>query len=242
MKTTMKRPATLLGLLTLLLLTTLLGGCTQAGELQTVTEEVPLDGSQQATVILAMGAGQLEVDGGAAALMEGEFSYNVEEWEPLFDYVEAGDALEVTVSQPETEGINTPAGAENLWDVALNEDVPLALTIRLGAGEGDLNLAPLDLRALTLETGASRVNLDLAGQWREDLEAEIRGGVGDLTILLPASTGVRVNVDQALGAVDAEGLSQQGDYLVNDAYGQEGATLDLNIESGIGSITLETAG
>lgn len=229
----------ILAIVILVLPAAFLAACGQVGELQTVTKEVPLNGAEQATVELAMGAGRLDVTGGAQALMEGEFTFNVEEWEPTLDAVEAGDSVELVVAQPELETLGTPDDAENRWEVQLNDAVPLALEVRLGAGRADLDLAELDLRELELNTGASGVNLDLAGDWTEDLDAEIRGGVGELTVRLPAGVGVRVNVEQGLGDVNAGELTEQDGFLVNDAYGETDATLNLDIESGVGTITFE---
>lgn len=231
--------AVILALVTLLLLGTLLAACGQAGELQTVTEEEPLDGAQQAAVALEMGAGRLNVTGGAEALMEGEFTFNVAEWEPTLDTVEAGDSVELVVAQPELEALGTPNDAENTWDVRLHDGVPMALTVRLGAGQADLDLAELNLQELDLNTGASGVNLNLAGDWSADLDAEVRGGVGELTVRLPADVAVRVNVEQGLGDVNAGELTEQQGFLVNEAYGETDATLNLDIESGVGTITFE---
>ena len=83
------------------------------------------------------------------------------------------------------------------------------------------------------------VELDLSGAYDNPVDVAIRGGVGELTILLPSTVGVRVNVDQGLGPVNTEGLSSDGDFLVNNAYGTTGATLTLDIESGVGAINLE---
>lgn len=239
MKTNWK--STLKNLIVPILVILFLTACGEVGPLQTVTETVPLEGASRAAVTLEMGAGNLNVAGGAEELAVGEFTFNVEEWEPTLDRVVAGDAVELEVSQPALETLGTPDGAENVWDLQLNERVPLALAIRLGAGQSDLDLATLNLRELDLSTGASGVNLNLAGDWTEDLDAQIRGGVGELTVYLPDDVGVRVNVDQVLGDLNAEELNETGDYLVNDSYGETEATLNLDIKSGVGTITLEIA-
>lgn len=224
----MKRKPIFCTLILLLLASGLLIACGEVGEVQTVAEEVPLEGAEQAAVALEMGAGNLSVTDGADGLMAAEFTFNVEEWEPTLDWVVAGDSIELSVAQPALETLGTPDGAENEWYVQLNGTVPLALEIRLGAGQSDLDLAGLNLRKLALETGASGTELDLADDWTADLDAQIRGGVGELTVVLPADTDVRVNVDQALGDLNLARLSEEGDFLVNDAYGQTDATLDLD--------------
>jgi hypothetical protein len=81
-------------LLTAALLVASLSGCawtTQAGLVQSETETIELDGVERATVHLRMGAGGLTLAGGAEELAKAEFAYNVAEWQPMIDYVVAGD-------------------------------------------------------------------------------------------------------------------------------------------------------
>jgi hypothetical protein len=51
--------------------------------------------------------------------------------------------------------------------------------------------------------------------------------------------GVRVDVTGGLGEIQAEDLSRDGDAYVNDAYGESEATLNVDIEGGVGQIRLE---
>jgi predicted membrane protein len=136
------------------------------------------------------------------------------------------------------------------------------MTINLGAGENQLNLADLDVRRLSMRTGrgadhAARAggalrDLDIQGGVGElevnlaaaagltDLNGTIRGGVGSMTLILPADVGVRVEVEQGLGSVNATG-PQPGPVGVytNNAYGVSSITLSLRIESGVGEVTLQ---
>lgn len=95
------------------------------------------------------------------------------------------------------------------------------------------------MRDLELETGAGRVSVSLAGDWSQDVQADIQGGVGQLTVLLPSDVGVRADVEQGMGAVNAPGSVEDGDLLVNEAYGESEATISLNIDSGVGETNLE---
>jgi hypothetical protein len=226
----------------LLLAATLLAACGQAGERQTVTETVALAAADDAAVELRMGAGNLMVSGGAATLMEGTFTFSVKEWEPEVTYEVTGGTGQLLVAQPALANIGTSADAENSWNVQLNDGVPMTLDVGLGAGESNLDLSGLNLQAVELQTGAGAVELDLGGAFEEPVDVAIRGGVGKLTVLLPTDVGVLVNVDQGIGAVNTEGLSNDGAALVNEAYRTSGATLTLDIEAGIGEINLEVVG
>jgi predicted membrane protein len=87
--------------------------------------------------------------------------------------------------------------------------------------------------------GAGRVTLDLTGNWQQDMDASIDGGIGELTLRLPSDIGVRVEVDTGIGSVDASGLTKDGDTYTNDAFGESDVTLRINIEAGVGKINLD---
>jgi predicted membrane protein len=127
----------------------------------------------------------------------------------------------------------------NEWDIQLSNDLPLNLTVRTGAGKSDLALNALDLNQLKVETGAGVTNVDLNGAWQHDLNVSIQGGVGELTVKLPSEMGVRVNMDTALVGVTANNLTKDDQGYVNQAYGTAPHMLTLDLQSGVGAVTLE---
>jgi hypothetical protein len=58
------------------------GGGQQVGEMQSESKSIQPQNAQAVGADLKMGAGELNITGGADPLMEGEFSYNVSEWKP----------------------------------------------------------------------------------------------------------------------------------------------------------------
>lgn len=210
------------------------------GELQTERRSVEADDAESVRAEIRMALGELNVAGGAgSSLMDADFAYNVAGWRPDVDYRKLGDEGELTVGQRGiTEGIPTHR-ARNEWDVRLNDDVPIALRVQMGGGLGNLDLDSLALTGLDLDMGAGSATVDLTGSWERDVNARIRGGAGELTVLLPSRMGVRVDAGARVGRVNAEGLRRQGDAYVNDAYGGPGANLEVDVEGGIGQINLE---
>jgi D-alanyl-D-alanine carboxypeptidase len=81
--------------------------------------------------------------------------------------------------------------------------------------------------------------MDLTGDWTDDLEADITGGVGEMTLGLPGNVGVLVDVTEGVGNVSASNLTKDGDTYTNDAYGESEVTLRFNITSAVGNINLE---
>jgi predicted membrane protein len=126
------------------------------------------------------------------------------------------------------------------WEVHFNNEVPIDLRVELGAGNASIDASELDLTALEVAAGAGNVTVDLSGERRRDLAASIRGGVGNLTVLLPSQAGVQVDVSGGLGQVVATGLSrnEEGSF-VNAAFDSAENTIILDIEGGVGEINLE---
>ena len=224
------------------LVAALLSGCAlgqRAGPIQTGSETVELGGAESVAVNLRMGGGELTVEGGADALMEADFRYNVADWEPMVEYEVSGGRGELIVEQPDVRGGLRLDEYEYAWDLAFAGDVPMDLTSQLGAGRSTLDVSELSLTSFDVEMGAGDTTVDLAGDWQEDLDVSIRGGVGQATVYLPSDVSTRVTVDGGIGELDATGLSRDGDAYVNESFEGGDATLEVGIEGGVGRINLE---
>lgn len=216
------------------------GSRARVGELQNESQTVELGESENIRLEVFFGAGDLQVSGGAADLLEADFTYNVAELKPEVEY--EGDRL--TVTQPDSEGfpvLRDIAGFRNEWDLHLNDSVPMDMKVTIGAGTADLQLASLTLRGLEVSLGAGESTVDLSGDWANDLDVNIDAGAGNLTVRLPSQVGVRVQVEAGIGSIEAPGLTKDGDVYTNAVYGDADVTLRVDIEAGIGQIRLEVA-
>jgi hypothetical protein len=213
-------------------------GVKQVGDLQRQSQSVDVEEARSVRADLRMGAGELNLTGGADRLMEADFFYNVADWKPEVDYEVSGDTGELSVKQDIIAGV--PVGeARNEWDIHFNDEVPTNLSVQMGAGESNLDLDSLTPTGLTLHMGSGKTTVDLTGDYARSLDASIEGGVGEATVLLPSEVGARVSADGGLGKINAEGLWREGDSYVNDAYGDSEVTVDVHIQGGVGQITLK---
>ncbi len=218
-----------------------LSGCASIAAGTTPTREnvtVPLEGALSALVELDIGAGELQVTGGAVELMEADLVYSVRAWRPQVTVERSGDRASVRVDQSDQSLVLPVGRVQNTWTVRLNPEVPMDLKVNLGAGTTRLVLGDLAIRSLDVDMGAGEAELDLTGDWTSDVRASVSGGVGQLTVRLPAEVGVRARVSGGLGSVNAEGLSRDGDDYVNSAYGSSAVTLTVTVEGGIGAVIL----
>jgi len=211
----------------------------EVGELRTEPRSVDAEEAESVRANLRIAVGELNVSGGPHELMEADFAYNVSAWEPRVNYELGGDTGELNVEQQGLgEGI-PDRNVRNEWNLRLNDDVPMDLTVQMGGGVGNLDLDSLTLTGLNLDMGAGATTVDLTGDWEGDLSAVVRGGAGEVTLLLPSQTGVRINAGTRLGRVNADGLQKEGEAFVNGAYGNSDATLEVEVSGGVGQINLK---
>jgi hypothetical protein len=215
------------------------GSQQQVGKMQSESNSVALENAKSARTQLKMGAGELNITGGADQLMEGEFSYNVSEWKPKVSYDVSDKKGELIVKQRSAEGAGLSGDARNEWNLRLNDEVPTDLVVQMGAGESDLDLDSLALTSLDLQMGAGKTTVDLTGDYAQSFDASIEGGVGEATVLLPSEVGVKAKAEGGLGTINAKGLQTVGDSYVNDAYGESDVTLSVDVEGGVGEINLK---
>ncbi len=245
----------------LLVLTVSCGESPRTGPRIEEFRSMDLLGAESVRAEIEMKAGTLKIAGGADALMDADFVYNVGEWKPVVHYEVDEGRGDLSVRMPEGEWSSFGEGIKYEWDLRFNDDVPIDLYVELGAGESNLELASLRLRRLkvmngagethvdvggnptlgkiNIYTGAGEVELDLVGHWDHDLDASIKGGVGEITVRLPSDVGVRVDASKGIGSIKADGFMKDGGDYVNEAYGKSGVTLSIDVETGIGEINLE---
>ncbi|MFP4344949.1 MAG: toast rack family protein [Anaerolineales bacterium] len=231
----------------------------EVGELQYASKRVELEDAGEVRVDVRFSAGELRIAGGTepGTLLDADFTYNVENWEPLVEY--NGERL--VVRQPSSQKIPVGDRVRYEWDLLLNEGVPLDLRIDFGAGQANLDLSALSLTDFDLTMGAGDVDIDLEGNrtleqleldmaagdmtvdlrgdWEHDVDVTIQGGVGQMTLRLPEDQGVRVEVSKGLGNVDAGGFNRDGNTYTNDAYADSETTLYVIIQAGMGQINLD---
>jgi hypothetical protein len=217
------------------------GGGTQqqVGKMQHVSKSVDPENATSARAKLKMGAGELNVTGGADELMEAYFSYNVSEWKPKVSYDVSGEKGELVVKQGNAEGGDLSGGARNEWDVSLNDEVPTDLVVQVGAGESDLDLDSLALTGVDLQMGAGKTTVDLTGDYAKGFDVSIEGGVGEATVLLPSKVGVKAKAEGGLGEINTKGLEKVDGAYINDAYGESDTNISVDVKGGVGQINLK---
>jgi hypothetical protein len=221
-------------------------GGEQSGS-STETTSAPLGGADRVEATIRMGVGDLAVSSvpSITAGFTGQFSFNPPSWKPEVTYgvgvlADGAKVGVLYVGQPESGGAANWREAQNKWDVALASGVPTNVSVKMGVGQGSIDLSSVDVRALEAVTGVGETKIDLSGPRSADLSGSITTGVGDTTIRLPKNVGVQITGGgDGLGNVSKGGLKGSGNVLTNDAWSQSGPKIMLRIVRGVGDIKFE---
>ena len=182
-----------------------------------LSEDVP-DSGQTSKVRLEMGAGELEISGGATKLIEGSIRYNVEKWQPTI----IRDSNQVEIIQGVSGSVNLPGNdVINQWNIKLGNS-PIDLQVQAGAYKGTLDLSgipitnlrvsdgasqatvkfdvlnPAKMERLTYKTGASQVDLEGLGNANTS-EIVFEGGAGSYTLNLSGDLQQDLSVKLSAG-------------------------------------------
>lgn len=113
--------------------------------------------SEEAQLDLSFGAGDLTISTGAKNLVDGTVLYNVRDLKPEI----INDEGEVEIKQGDFDGLPPFEGMKNEWDLQLGK-TPMDLTIEAGAYDGILELGGMSLKSLSIQDGASNVELSFS--------------------------------------------------------------------------------
>jgi hypothetical protein len=221
-----------------LLLALLLTAChirTDPGPSRTDTLSVERDKSEFLRVEINMKAGELRLAGGASKFLEGTATYNGDSARPVVKFVSVAGRGNLTLNQPASGNFGD---ANPRWDVRLPNDVPIDLTVDFGAGEANLRAGSLSLRSVEVRIGAGRLELDLRGEPQRSYDVRVRGGVGEAVIRLPKDAGINATASGGIGSINVTGLRRQGDHWINDAYENARRTIRVDVQGGIGEISV----
>ena len=206
------------------------------GPTQHETQAVDLDKSEMVRVEINMGAGRLDVDGGASKLLNADFDYNVPSWKPVVQYTASSFRGTLRIEQPGHS--HGGSHVDYRWNLKLNDTVPLDIAAELGAGQAEMNLGSLDLRSVRINMGVGQVKLDLRGKPSRDYTVEINGGVGQATVLLPREAGIIASASGGIGNISVRGLEKRGAEYINPAHENAPVTIHLTVHGGVGEIRL----
>ncbi|WP_421383738.1 toast rack family protein [Bacillus salacetis] len=211
------------------------------GDVNEYKVEVAKDSAKELEVDLRLGAGEMNVSGGADEWVTGDIEYNNEDMEPDVKYDLNGGRGDIVIKQKKNLNVSVGFGnMKNGWDLQLNNDVPIDLRVESGASDTNLDLSGLQLTDLKVDAGVGDVEVDLSGDWKESFNVDINTGVGETTVILPESVGVQIKSEEGIGTANFDGFTSSGNNTyVNDAFETADVQITVNVETGVGEVNFE---
>lgn len=116
------------------------------------------------------------------------------------------------------------------------------LSLKAGAAEIQLlRLGNARCRRIEVAGAAGAFTLDFTGAWEAGAETRVsvKMGIGEMTLRLPASLGVAVDLTRLFVGFDREGFTRRGGRYYSANYDTAAATLFVDIDAALGDIMVE---
>ena len=195
----------------------------------TSQESVLRAGASSLSLTLGYGAGDLSVKAGPTAAVAPELvmvKSTHEDIDLQWNVRSTGSAV------VEAKGVGPDflvGGLKRAWDVTVPSDIPVALTLNLGAGDFDIDVSNVMLTEATINNGASNLEVALPKP-SGNVPVTISTGASSVDLRVPAGVEYRVRVTGGLNTISGTQESAGYSTAVN--------RLTIAISSGVSSITI----
>jgi hypothetical protein len=207
-----------------------------SGPVITETKKGSIAKSEMLDAKVKMPAGELFITGTPTDEVTAQFDYSSGGPGPNFKLDTTSFRARAVIDMP--QDVESLSFEKNTWRVQIPEKVTTDLDVNIGAGEANLKLGTIDLRKVTLHMGAGKVVADFTGDPKRDYEIELRGGVGECDVTLPASAGIHADVKGGIGSIEVNGLTKVGDRYESPNYKDAKVKIHLSSHGGVGKIAI----
>jgi hypothetical protein len=198
--------------------------------------------------VASLESATLEIDAGAAQVtVSGSSDLGSNLYRAHIDY--SGPRPEVTfdpssgalrISEPRMSFFDSLQNRRFVLDLKLNPSIPWTISANTGASTSTYNLQSVHLAGLTLNTGASRDDINL-GKVTGIVPVHVNGGALTVHVHRPKGTQASLDVSGGALSVDADGHHYGGFGHASNSVdlGTDGYKVEVN--GGACTVTLDTA-
>lgn len=195
----------------------------------TSQESVLRVGASSLSLTLGYGAGDLSVKAGPTAAVMPELVMVKSTHEDIDLQWNVGSSGSAVVNAKGVGPDFVIGGVTRAWDVTVPTDMPVALTLNLGAGDFDIDLSNVMLTEATINNGASNLEIALP-KASGNVPVTISTGASSVDLRVPAGVEYRVRVTGGLNTISGSQESSGYSTAVN--------RLTIAISAGVSSITI----
>jgi hypothetical protein len=125
-----------------------------------------------------------------------------------------------------------------LWDLFLNDAIPMEIEIDQGVGQQVLDLQHLELQSVSSNLGIGQLTITLPDQGK--FEGDLECAIGEMVIRVPEGAAVKFVLDTAITSVNfPAGFYREGDVIYSDQNTSESEMNTIFVEVSIGSLRIE---
>jgi len=201
----------------------------------TDTEEIArLAEAESADVRFDLGAAKAEIRGGSDRLVDASLVSNAADLTSESSI--SGDVQTARVKM-EGRGGWWFLGNENTFDARLNENLPLTIDVNSGAADMQFDFSSLQVRNLSIDTGASSLDLKL-GDRLETSRVDINAGASSIDVSIPRTVGVKLRLDAGVSSTSLPDFDEKEKHIYESRnFSQFAKTIDISVSAGVSSIT-----
>ena len=153
----------------------------------------------------------------------------------------AGEA-EIELGGLRLQRLHLSTGASET-SVSFDQPNPIrAERVHINAGAAELEVRGLgNVRADRIEFngGVGSTVLDFSGAWQGNGTAEVKMGIGSVTLRVPRSLGIRIDRSSFLTSFDDEGLVRRDGSYFSANWANATHKLTIDVEAALGSIEID---
>lgn len=155
--------------------------------------------------------------------------------EPEFKYDRSGRTAKVKFKTKVGSG-----SVGDALDLELSPEVEYDIDISAGAIDGVLDFSKLKVEDLDISLGASALTLKM-GDTGGRSKVDISSGASDITIIVPESVGLKINVSGIVSDTNfaGDGMLLSSKDWVSDNYNEADTKIEMNISMAAGKIDLQ---
>lgn len=192
----------------------------------------------KATVKVIGGAGVLNISSSEQSeIVKSVLDSNISK--AVYGEIVDGDTQAVTLTMDTVNNNWFKIGSvKNDWSIKLNQSIPLTLDVNAGAVSSNIDLSNTHATSTVINLGASSLVLKL-GSLEKNISVDLKSGVSSITIKVPKSSGVAMNIESGLTSNDVADLLKVSDGLYESAdYNKSTNKINITAKTGVSSLKI----
>lgn len=200
-----------------------------------------IQGADRAEIQLSPSAATIELGGPVApgTLLAGTVPAATTGQEIIQDYTLQGSTAKLVLRSTGVSGyVPGNRGAQGVWKLGLSPDVPIALGVDLGAGNGTLDLSGLQISDFNFNMGVGDMEIILPAEG--NFTVSIDNAIGNITLVVPSGMAVQLESNTFLVYKNVpESLVKTGSTFTSTGFRESENQVTLDLGMVFGQVTVE---